>query len=173
HGRAQGRQRRPNGLHDAGTVLHDAGDRDDPAGCATFVRRVTLPGAASPRAQAAFALKGACFMKLRPGPFVASLVALASAAAVSGDAHACGGCFPPAQEESQSTVVTGHRMAFAVSTTQTVLWDQIQYQGSPKEFAWVLPIHGPAVLELASDAWFETLDASTTAQVLSPPYTCG
>ena len=111
-------------------------------------------------------------MRLRPGSLVAALVALASAAAFSGDAHACGGCFPSSQE-SQSTVVTGHRMAFAISTTQTVLWDQIKYQGSPAGFAWVLPIHGPAVLELATDAFFETLDAATSAQVLSPSYNCG
>jgi hypothetical protein len=87
------------------------------------------------------------------------------------DARACGGCFPP-QMESQSTVVSGHRMAFAISTAQTVLWDQIKYAGSPKEFAWVLPIKGDAVLELSNDAWFETLDAATSAQVLSPSFSC-
>jgi hypothetical protein len=88
------------------------------------------------------------------------------------DARACGGCFNLPQMQSQSTVVVGHRMAFAVSTTQTVLWDQIKYAGSPQEFAWVLPVKGSAVLELSNDAWFETLDAATSAQVLSPPFTC-
>jgi hypothetical protein len=63
-------------------------------------------------------------------------------------------------------------MAFAVSPTQTVLWDQIKYTGSPKDFAWVLPVKGNAVLELSNAAWFETLDAATSAQVLSPQYTC-
>jgi hypothetical protein len=98
-----------------------------------------------------------------------ALVAVLSQGA---DAHACGGCFHPATE-SQSTVVTAHRMAFALSTVQSVLWDQIKYAGSPKDFAWVLPVKGNAVLELSTDAWFETLDAATTAQVNSPPVSCG
>ena len=68
-------------------------------------------------------------------------------------------------------MVTGHRMAFAVSPTRTVLWDQIQYSGSPATFAWVLPVGAGAYIELSNDAWFETLDAATTAQVLSPQYT--
>jgi glycogen synthase len=51
-------------------------------------------------------------------------------------AAACGGCFGP---PAQPTLVTGHRMAFAISETQTVLWDQFQYQGEPEDFSWVLP----------------------------------
>jgi len=103
----------------------------------------------------------------------AALVVLVASSALLPipDARACGGCFHP-QTESQSTVVVGHRMAFAVSTAQAVLWDQIKYAGSPTDFAWVLPVKGGAVLQLSNDAWFETLDAATSAQVLSPPFTC-
>jgi hypothetical protein len=101
----------------------------------------------------------------------ASLLAVAVASTWSSDARACGGCFLP-QTETQTTVVTGHRMAFAISPTHTVLWDQIKYAGSPKEFAWVLPVRGGAVLELSHDAWFETLDAATSAQIVSPPVNC-
>jgi hypothetical protein len=99
------------------------------------------------------------------------LTALAAATLPPSDARACGGCFS-LQSESQSTVVSGHRMAFALSTTQTVLWDQIKYSGAPSEFAWVLPVRAGAVVELSNDAWFETLEAATAAQVVSPTFNC-
>lgn len=98
---------------------------------------------------------------------------LAASGLVTSDAHACGGCFhqenPPGPEIS---VVTGHRMAFAISPTQTVLWDQVEYTGSPQEFAWVLPVKPGARLELASDSWFEVLDAATSTRVMAPTLNC-
>ena len=98
---------------------------------------------------------------------------LSSALALSGgDAQACGGCFIP-PTETESTVVDAHRMALSISTTQTVLWDQIEYQGDPEDFAWVLPIKQGAVLELADAAWLDVLDAATTTTVRSPQLTCG
>jgi hypothetical protein len=87
------------------------------------------------------------------------------------DAQACGGCFHP-ENNPEATVVTGHRMAFAVSPTQTVLWDQIKYSGNPAEFAWVLPIKPGAYVEVANNAWFETLDAATTEEVVAPTLQC-
>jgi hypothetical protein len=89
------------------------------------------------------------------------------------DAAACGGCFHPynAQPE-ESSVVTGHRMALAISPTETVLWDQISYAGSPSDFAWVLPVRRGAYLELSNDAWFDTLDAATATRVSQPRLDC-
>lgn len=84
-------------------------------------------------------------------------------------AWACGGCFHPVAADS---VVTGHRMAFAISGTRSVLWDQIQYSGSPSEFGWVLPIRPGATIEASTDAWFEALDAFTRVQVTPPQLTC-
>src|SRR5262245_36230214 len=95
-----------------------------------------------------------------------ALLAFAGAALVEGDAHACGGCFIPPTE---TTVVTDHRMAFAVSPTQTVLWDQIQYSGDPREFAWVLPVKQGTQVELSRDAWIGALDASTQPVITGPP----
>jgi hypothetical protein len=103
---------------------------------------------------------------------VACLAALGAALTTvtpSRDAHACGGCFVP---PSESTVVTGHRMALSLSATQTVLWDQIQYAGDPAEFSWVLPVKPGAKIEVASDAWFESLDSATTTSVFAPPVNC-
>jgi hypothetical protein len=87
-------------------------------------------------------------------------------------ARACGGCFheesvPPAER----SVVTDHRMAFAITPTQTVLWDQIRYAGDPREFAWVLPVNPGARVELSRDAWFAALDASTQPVITGPSYT--
>jgi hypothetical protein len=64
--------------------------------------------------------------------------------------------------------VTGHRMAFSISTTQTVLWDQVQYSGNPAEFAWVLPVLPGAVIQPSRDAWFAALDAATQPVINGP-----
>ncbi len=95
-------------------------------------------------------------------------VALSFAASMPSDVSACGGCFHPENNPTESTVVTAHRMALSVSKDQTILWDQVQYAGNPSEFAWVLPVKPGAVLELSTDAWFEALDATTTTRVTAP-----
>lgn len=99
-------------------------------------------------------------------------LAIAAATLTARSADACGGCFAPANQTSVSTV-TGHRMAFAVSPTRTVLWDQFQYDGSPADFSWVLPVLPGATIEQSSDAWFEALDAVTNTRVQSPQLSCG
>jgi hypothetical protein len=63
-------------------------------------------------------------------------------------------------------------MAFAVSDERTVLWDQIQFSGDPGDFGWVLPVEPGATIELSSDAWFEALEAATSAHVTSPQLKC-
>lgn len=99
--------------------------------------------------------------------------ACVAALAASDDASACGGCFSVGiGPKTENTVVTGHRMALAVSPTQTVLWDQIQYSGNPSEFAWVLPVKPGAVIEASTDAWFETLEAGTLEHVTAPGLSC-
>ncbi|MBK6695568.1 MAG: DUF2330 domain-containing protein [Myxococcales bacterium] len=88
------------------------------------------------------------------------------------DARACGGCFHAATDTSTS-FVTDHRMVLSVSTTQSVLWDQVKYTGDPSEFAWVLPVREGAQVELAQDAWIETLDVATRPSVKGPDVSCG
>jgi hypothetical protein len=97
---------------------------------------------------------------------VLGLMAVLGLIAVSErDADACGGCFAP---PSETSVVTDHRMAFQISTQQTVLWDQIRYSGDPKEFAWVLPVRPGTVVEPSTDAWFATLEAMTVPKIVGP-----
>ncbi|HLK35882.1 MAG TPA: DUF2330 domain-containing protein, partial [Polyangiaceae bacterium] len=84
------------------------------------------------------------------------------------DARACGGCFhEPTQQNG--TVVTDHRMVFAVSPSATTLYDQIKYSGSPASFAWVLPTHGAVTIGLSSDVLFTAIDQATTTTILAPP----
>lgn len=88
-------------------------------------------------------------------------------------ARACGGCFNIRSAGTETSVVTDHRMAFSVSTQQTVLWDQIQYSGNPAEFSWVLPVRAGAVVQLSNDEWFAALDAMTRPVITGPVRNCG
>src|SRR5271165_6421809 len=82
-------------------------------------------------------------------------------------AEACGGCFhPPTQNV---TDITDERMLLSVSTTQSTLYDQIQYSGSPSNFAWVLPIRGTVSVGLSADVLFASIDALTATQITPPP----
>jgi hypothetical protein len=103
----------------------------------------------------------------------ASFLALASALTlVERPAHACGGCFHvPTPKEV--TVVTDHRMAFSISPQQSVLWDQIEYSGSPSDFAWVLPVMPGAQVQLSHDEFFAALDAMSTPTITGPTPNCG
>ena len=100
-----------------------------------------------------------------PALFVAGLTTFG----MTHEARSCGACLAP---PSQTTVVTGHRMALSVSPKQTVLWDQIEYSGAPESFAWVLPVKPGAIVEVSTDAWFDTLDAATTTQIFQPQINC-
>lgn len=108
-------------------------------------------------------------------PLVCALVApVLGSFLASGDARACGGCFhEPVHLQIAVSVVTEHRMAFALSPQQTVLWDQIRYSGSPSGFAWVLPVKAGARIEASSDAWLAALDASTETVIVGPTPSCG
>ena len=88
-----------------------------------------------------------------------------SAVGLAGErpASACGGCFhPPTQTV---TDITDERMLLSVSTTQTTLYDQIEYSGPPSNFAWVLPIHGTVTVGLSAEVLFDSIDALTATQI--------
>ncbi|HSO34638.1 MAG TPA: DUF2330 domain-containing protein [Labilithrix sp.] len=86
-------------------------------------------------------------------------------------ARACGGCFHATTDRGTS-VITDHRMVLSVSTTQTVLWDQVRYSGDPSEFAWVLPVRDGARIELARGELIEALDLATATTVKGPDIAC-
>jgi hypothetical protein len=104
-------------------------------------------------------------------------LALGVAAAVSAmsfaderRASACGGCFQPPTQTV--TDITDERMLLAVSSTQSTLYDQIKYSGSPSSFAWVLPIHGTVTVGLSADVLFNSIDTLTATQITAPPQNC-
>ena len=99
-----------------------------------------------------------------------SLTTSALALFAERDAAACGGCFhPPTQTASD---ITDERMLLAVSTTQSTLYDQIQYAGSPTSFAWVLPIHGTVDVGLSADVLFDSIDVLTRTTIVQPEPNC-
>ncbi len=59
-------------------------------------------------------------------------------------------------------------MIFSVSPQQTTLYDQIEYTGSPTDFAWVLPIKGVVTVGVSSDVLFSTIDAATQTTIVAP-----
>ncbi|MGH7439071.1 MAG: DUF2330 domain-containing protein, partial [Polyangiaceae bacterium] len=100
------------------------------------------------------------------------VVTALTAATFAGErrAAACGGCFtPPSQSVSD---ITDERMLLSVSPVQSTLYDQIQYSGSPSNFAWVLPIHGTVSVGLSADVLFDSVDTLTKTQIYPPQLTC-
>jgi MYXO-CTERM domain-containing protein len=70
------------------------------------------------------------------------------------------------------TDITDERMLLAVSTTQTTLYDQIRYSGTPSSFAWVLPIHGTVTVGLSADVLFDSIDVLTETTIIPPEPNC-
>jgi hypothetical protein len=87
------------------------------------------------------------------------------------DASACGGEFVN-PDQNVDTVVSAHRMILSLSTTQTTLYDEIEFDGTASSFAWVLPIKGTATVGLSADLVFASLDSLTSTQVAPPPTNC-
>jgi hypothetical protein len=99
--------------------------------------------------------------------------AFAAAYGAEREASACGGCFPGPQEAAQTlTDVTDEKMLLAVSPTQSTLYDEIEYSGSPSSFAWVLPIRGTVTVGLSADVLFQSIDTLTATQINPPPSSC-
>ena len=109
------------------------------------------------------------------GAFVGVATFLATALAWEIDAKACGGCVqpapPPAVTEAES-VITDEQMIFSISQDQTTLYDEIEYSGSPSDFAWILPIKGTVTVGLSADILFQTINGLTATSVTSPPTGC-
>ena len=98
-------------------------------------------------------------------PIAMGLALACALVGYEGDATACGACFA---SQSESTIVSDHRMALEISKEHTILWDQITYSGNPKEFAYVIPARPGTRLEPSKESWFAALDASTRPIIMSP-----
>jgi hypothetical protein len=60
-------------------------------------------------------------------------------------------------------------MIMTISKESSTLYDQIEYQGDPSTFAWVLPYAGNITVGLSADIVFTSLDALTKTTILPPP----
>jgi hypothetical protein len=101
-----------------------------------------------------------------------ALVAAALVLSLSADARAMGALvsYPPG-----SAAATEVRLAFAGTGTPAVRWGSLRVQGTPTTFAWILPVRDGAYVDLASDAWLESLEAASAPRVIPPDPTpeCG
>ncbi len=105
----------------------------------------------------------------RLGIVLASLGLVSAGSAVVRDAAACGGVFVPASERpSERQLVRDHRIAIAIGRTQTVIWDEVRFDDSPRDLAWVSPVLPGTKIELASSEWLDALEASTQPIVYAP-----
>jgi hypothetical protein len=80
-------------------------------------------------------------------------------------ALACGGFFCTTIPVDQAA----ERIIFAVDEGRITTFVQINYVGSPDEFAWVLPVPAPPKLDTADMATFRDLDRMTTPVFIPPP----
>jgi hypothetical protein len=63
-------------------------------------------------------------------------------------------------------------MVISLGLKRTVLWDQIEYSGSPEDFVWLLPVpSAEATVEVADGAFFDVIEGYTKPVVL--PATAG
>ncbi len=99
-----------------------------------------------------------------------ALATLAVAVVGERDAAACGGCVVPPNQTASD--ITDERMLLALSQTQTTLYDQIRYAGSPESFAWILPIQGTVDVGLSADVLFASIDRLTATTINPPPVSC-
>ncbi len=76
-------------------------------------------------------------------------------------AAACGGMFSADAYTEQSA----ERLIFAVNPGQVTLYEQIHYTGSPKDFAWVLPVPAVPTVATASVTLFRALDQETAPRL--------
>jgi hypothetical protein len=72
-------------------------------------------------------------------------------------AAACGGLFSADSYTEQSA----ERLIFAVDPGQVTLYEQINYTGSPKDFAWVLPVPAVPKVDTVPINLFSDLDRET------------
>ena len=79
-------------------------------------------------------------------------------------AAACGGMFSSDVYTEQSA----ERLIFALDPGKVTLYEQIHYTGSPKDFAWVLPVPAVPTVSTTSISLFQELDQRTAPRFYQP-----
>lgn len=94
----------------------------------------------------------------------ALLLALACMLFTPLSAAACGGLFTADSYTEQSA----ERLIFAVNPGKVTLYEQIRYTGSPRDFAWVLPVPAIPQIDTASVELFQNLNTQTAPHFYTP-----
>jgi hypothetical protein len=91
------------------------------------------------------------------------------------EAKACGGTFCDAGPSSMPVDQSGENILFVMDGRTVEAHVQIQYQGDPEQFAWVVPVMALPEIEAGSDALFQNmLDATVPTFVTNPVFEdCG
>lgn len=91
------------------------------------------------------------------------------------DADACGGTFCDAGPTVMPVDQSGENILFVIEDGTVEAHVQIQYQGDPEAFAWVVPVMALPEIEAGSDALFQNLLTATvpTFQTTSVFEDCG
>jgi hypothetical protein len=95
------------------------------------------------------------------------LFAICAMCLPASDAQACGGFFCTNVPVDQSA----ERIIFAVNEAAGTIdaYVQINYTGSPDQFAWVVPVPNPPQVDVADIATINELDGLTRPNYISPP----
>ena len=93
-------------------------------------------------------------------PLAACAAALAHLAQPS-VAEACGGTFCDAGPQVMPVDQTGENILFVVGEESVEAHVQIQYEGNPEQFAWVVPVMAVPEVEIGSDPLFNNLLAAS------------
>lgn len=91
------------------------------------------------------------------------------------DADACGGTFCDAGPTVMPVDQSGENILFVIEDGTVEAHVQIQYQGDPEAFAWIVPVMAIPEIEAGSDALFQNMLAATvpTFQTTSVFDDCG
>jgi hypothetical protein len=78
------------------------------------------------------------------------------------DARACGGTFCNGGPLAMPVEQTGENILFVLEPNRVQAHIQIQYQGDPERFAWILPVPAlPESIQVGSQLLFQNLLTST------------
>jgi len=76
-------------------------------------------------------------------------------------AQACGGTFCDTGPQSMPVDQSGENILFILDNEEVEVHIQIQYEGDPEQFAWVIPLTAIPEFSIGSDALFQNLLAGT------------
>jgi len=97
----------------------------------------------------------------RSGALFGALCCSLAWLSVPADASACGGMFCDAGPQSMPVDQSGENILFILDGQEVEVHIQIQYQGDPEQFAWVIPLTAVPEFSIGSELLFQNLLTGT------------